>query len=100
MTARRAGDVANWFNVGLNVVLFGLSVTQHNYGTASWNLTVAFVFLAWLQVNPKIHGRLDAKLGDAVAERKMRELALALMEQQIRDGNVRVNVMGSDARVN
>jgi hypothetical protein len=91
---------ANWLNVALNVGLIGMNLWHGHYGITSWNSVVVVAFLAWIQIHPKLHARLDAQIGEAAARCRMADVALAAMEASVRAGDYQVSVTREDGRVN
>jgi len=87
-----------WASLAFNVVAIGLALARGQVGQAGLQSLVVLGLAvgAWLRTT--INQKLEAQVGAAVAERQMRELALAVMQQQLRAGNISVSVFDSQPR--
>jgi len=103
MTDTTRGGIAVaalWLGGGFNLAAVGMSIVRHDYGTAGVQSVLVALLAAWGWLVPKISATLDAKLGEAIAQRRMAELAAAAMERQLNAGHLEfgVSVQGSADR--
>jgi hypothetical protein len=77
-----------WIVTAVNVGLGVEDVAVGRYEAAALQSIVVAACAAGQWLLPTVHAWLDAKRGEAVAERRMSEIALAQIEQQVRNGEV------------
>jgi hypothetical protein len=77
-----------WIVMAVNVGLGEEVVAVGRYEAAALPSLVVAVCAVSQWLLPTVYAWLDAKRGEAVAERRMSEIALAQMEQQVRNGEV------------
>ena len=97
MTIERKAAIAGvtlWVMLTFNAGLFVWNVVGGFYGLATVQSIVLVVGTAWLWVVPKVDAFLNAQLGQAIAQRRMSELGLRVMEEQTRSGRVSVSLAG------
>lgn len=92
-----------WISAGSNVALLALDLAQHHYGGAAAQSIIVALISAWIAVRPKVDAWFDARLGEAIAQRRTAEIALAGIERMARareDMRVQVSVVGPFDRPN
>lgn len=89
-----------WASAGFNLILTVVNVWQHQYAAAAWDAIIVTGTVSWIPIAAKIDARMDAKVGEAVAQRRMAEIALAEMERARSEMRVHVSVMGPHDRPN
>jgi len=97
MTVERKAAIAGgmlWSAIAFNACAFVWNVVGGFYGLAAVQSIIIVGLTSFASIFPKIHAKLDAILANAIAQRRMAELGLQVMEQQTRAGRVQVEMVG------
>jgi hypothetical protein len=87
--------------IGLNTAVVVADLAHGDFRAGALQSIALLLLTAWWAWVPKADALLEARVGEAVAQRRMAEIGLAVVEEQRRAGNVRVNIVGeASARVN
>lgn len=95
MTVPTARTIARWTlraSLGWNAALIVVNVVGRRYESAGFILIVVAFLATWLWASPKIDAHLDARLGEAIAQRTMAEIALTELQRSQRAGELRVDL--------
>jgi hypothetical protein len=87
-----------WASLALNVWAIGLSVAHAQIGQAGLQSLAVVGLAAGAWVLGTIDLKLQAQIGHHVAGRRMQELALSVMQAQVRAGNLSVTVFDAQPR--
>ncbi len=88
--------VALWASLAYNVGVFLSDLWLRQFTGAAMQSVVIVALASWLKASAVLYRRLDAQLGNAVAQRRMTELALKAMKDGIAGIEVSVS-RGRDA---
>lgn len=91
-TSRSIARVAVWATLVYNLLLLGADLGSGSYRFGTMHAFFVVLLTSWQWFTPKLEARLDALTGQAVAARRMNELALEQLQAQHRAGNLRVDV--------
>jgi hypothetical protein len=94
MTDRREriAFVGLWASGVVNVGAVVAALIRHDYGSAGAQSVLVALIAAWGWLVPKISATLDAKLGEAIAQQRMGEMAADAMRRQMDTFGVQVGV--------
>jgi hypothetical protein len=91
-TRRRLADVSLWASFALNVAATVFDLASGHGGAAAVQSIGIVVVTAWLAIRAPLDAWLEARLGEAVANRQITEIALAQVQAVTRLGDVSVSV--------
>jgi hypothetical protein len=91
-TRRRLADVSLWASFVLNVAATAFDLASGHGAAAAVQSIAIVVVTAWLAIRVPLDAWLEARLGEAVANRQITEIALAQVQAVTRLGDVSVSV--------
>lgn len=92
LTSRRLAVASLWFSGGVNVGAVVAAILRHDYGSAGAQSALVLLIAGWGWLVPTISATLDAKLGEAIAQQRLGEMAADAMARQLRAGGLAVHV--------
>jgi hypothetical protein len=102
MSPEQRAAVGEAVAIGINLIAVVANLWARSYGVAGLSAGMLVVIPAWAWLRVKIAANLDAhtrlltaRIGDATTECRMRELALSVMEQHVREGHASATVKGA-----
>lgn len=98
VNSRAIAAASWWVSLALNVWAIGLSVARGQVGQAGLQSLAVVGLAAGAWVIGTLDQKLQVQIGHHVAERRMQELALSVMQAQVRAGNLSVTVFDAQPR--
>lgn len=90
MKARTARELADWsllVSLVINIGAIALHLATGHYGIGAAESVFVVAVTAWADLRGKVHDRLEARLGEAVAQRRIAEITLLQIEAAVRRGD-------------
>jgi hypothetical protein len=94
-TRARIADVSLWASVVLNVAATAVDLATGHGGAAAVQSIAIVAVTAWLALRVNLDAWLEARLGEAVANRQLAEIALAQFEAMAHRVGISVAVEGT-----
>lgn len=83
-----------WVALACNVWVVAVDLATGHYRSGALQAIAVAVLTAWLYFVRKIDQWLDTAVGEVTARRRIAELSLHVVEEQVRTGNVSLTIVG------